>query len=526
MFLAFWRSFRAKKMTSALHRAGSSASNRILLSLESLESRDLLSGFSPAYLINPLSGSATPYATSSPTGYSPSQIGQAYGFNQISFNGGSIAGNGSGQTIAIVDAYNQPNIASDLQRFDAAFGLPAPPSFQIVNQNGGSSLPAANTSWGLEESLDVEWAHAMAPGAKIVLVEANSSNESDLFAAVQYAASQPGVSVVSMSWGGGEFSSETNYDSVFSTPAGHQGVAFIASSGDSGAPASYPAASPNVLAVGGTSLYLNGSSYGSESGWTGSGGGVSAYETQPSYQNGVVSQTSTQRGSPDVSYDADPNTGFSVYDSYGTSAPWQQVGGTSAGAPQWAALVAIADQGRALQGLGTLDSGTQLLPMLYQLPRSDFHDVTSGSNAGIPGYNAGPGYDLVTGLGSPYADRIVAALSGQTLSSGTVNPPTNSGTGSSPVNSPVPLSPPHNSGTVSSPVPIPVSVPTSPQPSPSDPFAEVATDALFIVQGWESNNYSLLLTGWDDFVSTLSSRPSDALALEQALISDALSDII
>jgi subtilase family serine protease len=525
MFLALWRSLQGKKKTST--RVRPSATNRLRLSVETLESRDLLSGFfSPDYIL-PSAGSATPFATASATGYAPSQLSQAYGFNQISFNNGTIAGNGSGQTIAIVDAYNQPNIASDLQHFDSAFGLPAPPSFQIINQSGGGNLPAANSSWGMEESLDVEWAHAMAPGANIVLVEANSSSESDLFSAVQYAASLPGVSVVSMSWGGGEFSSEDYYDSIFTTPTGHQGVAFIASSGDNGAPASYPAVSPNVLAVGGTSLYLNGSSYGSESAWSGSTGGISTYEAQPSYQHGVVSQSATQRTSPDVSYNANPNTGMSVYDSYGTpaGAPWLQVGGTSAGAPQWAALVAIADQGRALQGLGTLDSGTQLLPMLYQLPSSDFHDVTSGSSSGNPNYTAGPGYDLVTGLGSPYANRIVAALSGQTLSGSPVNPPTGTGTGSSPVSSPVLGSPPAGSSTGSWPVSFPVPVSPTPQPSSPNPFAEVAADALFMVQGWESNNYSLMLMGWDNFASTVFANFSQEWALEQALLSDALADL-
>ncbi|HTV57071.1 MAG TPA: S53 family peptidase, partial [Terriglobia bacterium] len=522
MFLKFWRSLRGKKSVSTLSRIRSSTTHRTVLSVESLESRDLLSGFSPTYILESHSDSATPYATSAATGYSPAQISQAYGFNQISFNNGTVAGNGSGQTIAIVDAYNQPDIASDLRAFDAAFGLPAPPSFTVVNQSGGGNLPAANSSWGMEESLDVEWAHAMAPGANIVLVEANGSSESDLFSAVQYAASIPGVSVVSMSWGGGEFSSESDYDSIFTTPAGHQGVAFVASAGDSGAPPSYPAVSPNVLAVGGTTLNLSGSSYGSESAWSGSGGGISTYEPQPSYQNGVVSQSSTQRTSPDVAYDANPNTGVSVYDSYGTPAgdPWIQVGGTSTGAPQWAALVAIADQGRALNGLGTLDGGSQLLPMLYQLPSSDFHDVTTGTSTGSPNYSAGPGYDLVTGLGSPYANRIVAALSEQTLSGGTGNSPTGTGTGtgtgSSGSTSPVLASPPAGSGVGSSPISFPITLPTIPQPSSSDPFTDVAMEAFYIVQGWESQDYSLLLVGWNDLVDTLLANYPEAIALEQA----------
>ena len=157
----------------------------------------------------------------------------------------------------------------------------------------------------------MEWAHAMAPGANIMLVEASSTNDSDLFAAVSYAASH--ANVVSMSWGGGEFSGETAYDTQYFD---HAGVAFVASSGDSGAPASYPAASPNVLSVGGTALTLGaGNVWSSEVGWSGSGGGPSAYESQPSYQKGVVTQTSTARATPDVAYDADPSTGVDVYDS-------------------------------------------------------------------------------------------------------------------------------------------------------------------------------------------------------------------
>ncbi|HTU91789.1 MAG TPA: hypothetical protein VMF69_17030 [Gemmataceae bacterium] len=341
-----------------------------------------------------------------PAGFSPQQISQAYGFNQIYFENGAIKGNGSGQTIAIVDAYNQPDLASDLQTFDAAYGLPAPPSLQVVNENGGSSLPASNTDWGMEESLDVEWAHAMAPGANIILVEANSSSYSDLMTAVNYARNQPGVSVVSMSWGSSEWSDESYYDSYFTTPTGHQGVTFIASSGDDGT-VEYPSTSPNVLAVGGTQLTTDSAGdYVSEVAWSGSGGGISTVEAQPSYQQGVVTQTSAYRAVPDVAYNASSASPYAVYDTSGYNG-WIEVYGTSAGAPQWAALVAIADQGRALEGEGSLDGASQTLPTLYQLPQSDFHDITSGSNGS---YSAGPGYDLVTGRGSPIANLIVAAL--------------------------------------------------------------------------------------------------------------------
>jgi subtilase family serine protease len=346
-----------------------------------------------------------------PPGYGPSQISQAYGFNQITFNNGTIKGDGTGQTIAIIDAYDQPNIAGDLATFDATYGLPAPPSFTKVNENGGTTYPAADQGWGLEISLDVEWAHAMAPGANILLVEASSNSFADLMTAVDYARNQPGVAVVSMSWGGGEWSGEAGYDGYFTTPAGHSGVTFVAATGDSGSSGApeYPSVSPNVLAVGGTQLNTDGyGNYQSETGWSGSGGGISSVESQPGYQQGVVTQSGTRRTVPDVAYNASSNSYFAVYDTSSYSG-WVGVYGTSAGAPQWAALIAIADQGRALAGLGALDGPSQTLPDLYSLPQSDFHDITTGSNGA---YSAGNGYDLVTGRGSPQANLIVQGLVG------------------------------------------------------------------------------------------------------------------
>jgi hypothetical protein len=238
---------------------------------------------------------------------------------------------------------------------------------------------------------------------------------------VDYARNLPGVSVVSMSWGGGEWSSEGSYNNSFTTPSGHIGVTFVASTGDSGSSGNpeFPSVSPNVLAVGGTQLSTDGAgNYLGETGWSGSTGGISTSESQPGYQHGVVTQTTTQRAVPDVAYNGSSGSPYAVYDtsSYGG---WIQVYGTSAGAPQWAALVAIADQGRALAGEGTLDGGTQTLPAIYQLPSSDFHDITSGSNGA---YSAGPGYDLVTGRGSPLANRVVAGLVSAGKSS--TNPPT------------------------------------------------------------------------------------------------------
>jgi subtilase family serine protease len=172
----------------------------------------------------------------------------------------------------------------------------------------------------------------------------------------------------------------------------------VASSGDSGAGTLWPAVSPHVLSVGGTNLLTGpAGTYAGETAWSGSGGGLSLYETEPVYQLGV--QQTGRRTTPDVAYDAEPRTGFAVYQG-GT---WQAVGGTSAGAPQWAALIALADQRRARLGLGPLN---QAQNQIYDLPSTDFHDVVIGGN----GYLAGVGYDLVTGLGSPVANRLVHDL--------------------------------------------------------------------------------------------------------------------
>jgi subtilase family serine protease len=394
-------------------------------SLEVLEDRTVLSGVRPLYQLVRASSGVMPLASPSPNGYSPSQISQAYGFNQIQFGG--VAGNGAGQTIAIVDAYDDPNILPDLNAFSAQFGLPTTSSnlftFSKVNEVGGTTPPSASTSWAIEESLDVEWAHAIAPEANIVLVEASSNFDSDIYAAIGLAASLPNVSVVSMSFGESENSTETSLDSqYFVTPANHANVAFVASAGDSGAPPEYPSASPNVLAVGGTSLQAGSfGNYQGESAWSGGGGGVSSFEPLPTYQSGIVPQGTTNRSDPDVAYDANPGTGFPVYDSftYGASTPWQEVGGTSAGAPQWSALVAIADQGRALASEAPLDGPSQLLPMIYSLPTSDFHDITTGNSNGSPKEFAGPGYDLVTGIGTPLANLVVPGLVGSTSTTST-----------------------------------------------------------------------------------------------------------
>ena len=388
--------------------------------LERLEPREMLSAAGLAAIhVQPTA--ARMADDSGVFGLSPAHVAHAYGFDQL----GTLAG--TGQTIAIIDAYNDATITSDLNTFDNQFSTPSRPltlqpgQFQVVNQLGQVVNPRAPKSlpptsprgddWTVETSLDVEWAHAMAPGAKILLVEANSDDLNDLLTAVSSASDAPGVSVVSMSWGSSEFPQETQLDGYFTTAAGHGNVSFVAAAGDSGTPGIWPAYSPNVVAVGGTNLLTGASgNYRMEIGWNFGGGGYSQFEREPSYQAGV--QASRVRTIPDVAYDADPNTGFAIYDSLDPYVPgggWDVIGGTSAGTPQWAALLAVANQQRAASHLPALRAAPA---DLYQLPSTDFHDVTAGFN----GFNAGPGYDLVTGRGTPYANRIAQALASRSVS--------------------------------------------------------------------------------------------------------------
>jgi subtilase family serine protease len=386
---------------------------------EILENRRLLSAtpglvMQPALTLDPLA------ATTAPQGYTPQQIDKAYGFDSITLNdslGGSLKGDGSGQTIAIVDAYNDPNIANDLKTFDKQFSL-SNPKLTVVNQDGSTSnLPKTDAGWAQEISLDVEWAHSVAPKANIMLVEAKSASLNDLLTAVNTARNAAGVSVVSMSWGTNEFFNQGNFDSYFTTPAGHQGVTFVASSGDQGSwfGPTWPSVSKNVLAVGGTTLALNSNgTIANETAWSGSGGGISQFESQPQYQTQYNPNFST-RGGPDVSINADPNTGYSVYDSlkYQGQSGWMTIGGTSAGSPQWAALIAIANQGRVALGGGTLDGATGTLPGLYSLYTDanyakSFNDITRGASSWW--YGAGPGWDPVTGFGSPKGNADANAL--------------------------------------------------------------------------------------------------------------------
>jgi hypothetical protein len=353
----------------------------------------------------------------SPPGFTPAEIKTDYDFPD-DFPGTATPADGQGQTIAVVDAYTDPAIAFDLQQFSQAFGLPqmdgqgGDPTFTAANPFGAGPPPSGYGT--IETALDVEWAHAIAPFANILLVYGQSNDAGALDAAANYAAGQPGVSVLSTSFGG-------------DAPLSHDGVTFVSTAGDSSI-FQYPQAGPLGVIVGGTVLPggpdnpvakapvtpITG-----EIAWPSTGGGLfpgGDGNGEPAWQVNKVSaglDPSGVRAAPDVAWNAED---FPIYDSsdFGTMLPWTSVNGTSAGAPQWAALIAIVNEGRRINNLPALNSGNDpTLPLLYTLPAKDFNDVTTGSNNPAnptPSNSAAPGYDLVTGLGSPDAAGLIGDL--------------------------------------------------------------------------------------------------------------------
>jgi subtilase family serine protease len=323
-------------------------------------------------------------------------------------NNGLPNPSGGSQTIAIIDAYDYPTAYQDLTTFSNQFGLPVLAQctatlttncFSQVYATG--KKPAANGSWALEASLDIEWAHAMAPGAKIVLVEAASASDTDLFKAVSVASGlvtqNGGSGEVSMSWGGSEFSGESSYDSYFQTT----GVVYFAAAGDTGGATIYPGVSPYVVSAGGTTVNRNSAGdFVSETAWSSGGGGPSAYEPVPAYQTAVENLVGKKRGTPDFSFDANPNTGVFIYDStpYEGSAGWWIIGGTSVATPSLAGLTNLAHSFN--------QSSAAELSEIYSICGSgpstkcssaNFRDITSGS----AGRNkSATGWDFTTGVGS------------------------------------------------------------------------------------------------------------------------------
>ncbi|GAA1885424.1 peptidase S8 [Streptantibioticus ferralitis] len=319
-----------------------------------------------------------------PSGFGPSDLHKAYSLP---------SSGGSGATVAIVDAQDNPNAEKDLAAYRKQFGLPACTSsggcFKKVGQTGSTTnLPAPDAGWAEEESLDVDMASAICPSCHILLVEANSPSMADLGASVNEAV-KLGAKYVSNSYGGGESSSDPGYDSKYFN---HPGVAITVSSGDSGYGVEYPAASRYVTAVGGTHLTTASNSRGwTETAWSGAGSGCSAYDAKPGWQK---DSGCGKRTVADVSAVADPATGVAVYDTYGGDPGWEVFGGTSVSSPIIASVYALA---------GKPSSGSTPATFPYA-HTSALNDVTSGSNGSCGGgylCTAKPGYDGPTGLGTP-----------------------------------------------------------------------------------------------------------------------------
>ena len=347
---------------------------------------------------------AEPLVSYSVPPFLPAEIKGAYGLSSLNLANTT----GAGITVAIVDAYGDMNsnltdtAQNDLQSFCATAGLPyngpgsASPTLTEAFPDGQPTT--YNPDWELETSLDIEWVHGIAPGANILLV-VSPDNGSSLYDAILYAESH--ASIVSMSWGGGEYSGETATDATyFTTP----GVAYFASTGDTGEGVEYPSASPDVTAVGGTTLQISSTDqWLTEVGWNGSVGGISLDEPYASFQAPWVA--SGNREVPDISADADPDTGVYVIENRASL----QVGGTSLACPLWAGITAVLDGNLPLPiGEPTLHSD------LYQFGDpgnldTNFHDIVSGSNVN---YSAVAGYDLVTGIGSPILNELLPAVLG------------------------------------------------------------------------------------------------------------------
>ncbi|MFZ6755136.1 putative Ig domain-containing protein [Undibacterium sp. Dicai25W] len=385
--------------------------------------------------------------------YTPAQIRAAYGLpalpaNTTGLSAAQAAQLGAGQTIYLVDAQHDPYVVQELAAFNQKFGLPActtqsiatnaslplaPASITsgcvlsvVYNTSNGtmtSTAPAYDSGWATEITLDVQWAHATAPLARIVLIEAPDASLNSLIGGVKLANAM-GPGVVSMSFGASEGNWTSSVDSAFTGVK----MTYVAATGDSGAAVDWPAVSPNVLAVSGTSLAYSGSGSRSETVWSGTGGGISAYTSTPSYQtSGVPGVGSLPRRSvADVAFNADPSTGqyLAVINQGSSTVSWLSAGGTSLATPQWAGVITVANAIRAQNAKAALGL-TQ--PVLYGqiagVPgsyASAFYDVTSGSDGSCSTCNAKFGYDETTGLGTPNVTSLLTYLAGTSAASAPV----------------------------------------------------------------------------------------------------------
>jgi subtilase family serine protease len=392
-------------------------------------------------------GTTAPAVTTLPGAvFSPAQIRAAYGLPALPATGSSISASvaatlGAGQTIYLIDAYHDAGALADLNRFSAKFGLPsctgitvattatlplakpgASCTFATVHSTSAGALtattPAYNGGWAPESKLDVQWAHAIAPLARIVLVETPDAMSNNLLGGIALA-NRMGPGVVSMSFGMAEASWAPTVESRFTTA----GMTYVAATGDSGAQVDWPAVSPHVLAVGGTGLQWSGSGARVELAWSHTGGGVSAFEALPSWQSGVTvagGGSLARRAVPDVSFNANPMTGqyVAVTPPGSTTTSWGSFGGTSIAAPQWAGLVAVANAIRVANSKALLgDIHSTIYSSIARVPgtyAAAFSDIVQGSNGTCSTCFAGNGYDALTGWGTPDTAGLLSSLTGST----------------------------------------------------------------------------------------------------------------
>ena len=380
-------------------------------------------------------GEAAPMAaTTAVTTYSPAQIRAAYGLPALA--AATPAQLGAGQTIYIINAKHDPSIAAELAAFNGKFGLPgcttrtlAATAAQPLPAAGSgcelvvaysttagavtATAPAYDSGWATEIALDVQWAHATAPLARLVLIEAPDAGLASLSNAVALA-NRMGAGVVSMSFGAAEGSWVASYDNVFSTT----GMSYLAATGDNGAAVSWPSVSSKVVAVGGTTLSYSGSGARSETTWSGTGGGTSAFVALPAYQSGIGGYA--RRAVADVAFNANPNSGqyVALIAPGTTTVRWVSAGGTSLATPQWAGLLAVANAQRAASGKAALGQPhAALYQQIGAVPTqyaAAFADVASGSNGSCTTCTAKAGYDTPTGWGTPNAAALLTSLGATT----------------------------------------------------------------------------------------------------------------
>lgn len=382
-----------------------------------------------------------PMATSTPVvTYTPAQIRAAYRLPTIA--AATKAQLGAGQTIYIVNAKHGPNIVAELAAFNSKFGLPSCSNrtlaanaalplaaanssscelviaYATANAGLSNTAPAYDSGWATEIALDVQWAHAIAPLARLVLIEAPDASVSSLAGAIRLA-TRMGPGVVSMSFGANEGSWVSGLESSFAT----SGMSYLAATGDDGAAVSWPAVSSRVVAVGGTSLSWSGAGTRSETTWSSTGGGVSSYVALPSYQAGTAS--APKRAVADVAFNANPYTGQYVATiAQGSSAvSWMSAGGTSLSTPQWAGLLAVANALRAQAGRGVLGLPHSAIYASVAKTSGNLLDITTGSNGSCTSCAAGLGYDTPTGLGTPHGSAVLSTLSGVSVSTPTTSSP-------------------------------------------------------------------------------------------------------